>query len=139
MRLGQVLFKCVNRGGMSPEQFLNRENRAVAKTQPNEFWRMAEQQTTLLKIGILGDDHKSILIRIIPDGGVGSFRKSNLPHMNASGVQVGKEARKSRRKILVEQQFHPGSIASLRSRSAAKARQARMSSSVRSGNSSSNS
>lgn len=120
---------------MSPKQILNRPDWTVADAEPDEFRRVPKQKAALLKIRVLRDDHESVLLGVIPDRGVGGILQPDFPHMRATRVEIAKKARKSRREILVEQELHAGSVASLRSRSAAKARQARMSSSVRSGNS----
>lgn len=76
---------------------------------------------------------------MLPNLRVGCVAHLDLSHMDAFRINVGQNSRQARREILVEQKFHHGRVASLRSRSAAKARQARMSSAVRSGNSASSS
>ena len=67
--------------------------------------------------------------------GVGSRFQPNFADMLTFAVAVRECLRKDRRQVLVEKQLHMGMLASLRSRSAANARQARRSSFVRSGKS----
>ena len=55
--------------------------------------------------------------------------------MSTPGKQIGEMANQSARKVLIEKQLHPPITASRRSRSAAKAKHARTSSSVSSGKS----
>lgn len=55
---------------MLPKQLLYRLNRTVTDTQPDEFRWVTEQQTALLEVRALGDNHKSMLLRILPDDGV---------------------------------------------------------------------
>src|SRR5437016_967578 len=73
---------------------------------------------------------------IIPEKSIIGFFQSDVSHMDGGGADIAKKANKARRQVLIEKELHPGGIViSFRSRSAAKARQARMSSIVRSGKS----
>lgn len=92
---------------MLSEQFLNRTNRAIAEPKPNKLRRMTEQQTTLLEIGILGDDGISVLLRIVPDAGVCGVLETNIPHMNATGVEIEKQARQLWDKFWSNSNFMP--------------------------------
>jgi len=73
---------------------------------------------------------------VIPEKSIIGFFQSDVSHMDGGGADIAKKANKARRQVLIEKELHPGGIViSFRSRSAAKARQARMSSIVRSGKS----
>src|SRR2546425_7048121 len=85
---------------------------------------------------LLGDDGETVLGGVLPDGVVGGGLQADLADMRRARVEVCEGGQKTGRKILVEEQPHAGGTdTNLRSRSAAKARQARMSSRVRSGKS----
>src|SRR2546422_5189361 len=73
---------------------------------------------------------------VLPDGVVVGSLQADLADMRRARVQVCESGQKTGREILVEEQPHAGGTdTNLRSRSAAKARQARRSSRVRSGKS----
>src|SRR5215204_4513477 len=100
---------------------------------------MPVEQAPLLEVRVLRDYDQSVQLGILPNLGILRVAQPNRAHVNATGVKVSQEAGQTGREVLIEEQPHHGSVASLRSRSAAKARQARTSSAVRSGNSASNS
>src|SRR5438128_10143291 len=73
---------------------------------------------------------------VLPDGVVVGSLQADLADMRRARVEVCESGQKTGREILVEEQPHAGGTdTNLRSRSAAKARQARRSSRVRSGKS----
>ena len=100
--------------------------------------RCAEEEGQVVEIAILRHDGKVVFTGMSPDGGVVGSLQAQLPHMHDRVAQVPQQLRESRGEVLVEAQPHaaPGT-SRRRSRSAAKARHARMSSRVRSGISSS--
>src|SRR5205823_4153648 len=81
-------------------------------------------------------DREPILGCVSPDGVVIGSLKANLADMRRARVEVAEDGEETGREVLVEEQPHAGGTeTNLRSRSAAKARQARMSSRVKSGKS----
>src|SRR5262245_29968966 len=96
---------------------------------------MAEQQAARLEIRVFRDNRKAVRSGVFPDFGIRRVSHPEFADVCALRENIGQQPWQSRRKILVKQEFHAGKVANLRSRSAANARQARMSSSVRSGNS----
>ena len=98
-------------------------------------WR-AENKATLVEVGVLGDDCQPMLGRVPPDDVVIGRRETNIADVRGTGVQVSEVGKQAGRQILVEQEPHAGGTdTNRRSRSAANARHARMSSRVRSGKS----
>ena len=90
----------------------------------------------LFRSSVLRHDHEAISIRIRPDCVVVGSLQAFVSDVRGSGMQIGEKDDQAGREVLVEEQPHGGGIeTSLRSRSAAKARHARMSSVVRSGKS----
>jgi hypothetical protein len=87
-------------------------------------------QAALVKVPVLGYEDEPILLSVGPDGFVATSRESVLLYVSRIRVNVSEPADDPIRKILVQQQLHKGAANSLRSRSAANARQARMSSRV---------
>lgn len=57
----RLITKGLNRGTGSAYRPFDVIRRAVAKPQPDHFWRRASQESHLMKILILGDDHKVAL------------------------------------------------------------------------------
>lgn len=89
-----------------------------------------------MEVGILGDNNKTVLSGILPNGNVRSVFQSDMSNMLRPRILVLEGNGQSMGEILVEEQLHEGGIdTSLRSRSAAKAKHARMSSCVKSGKS----
>src|SRR5712664_3589857 len=73
---------------------------------------------------------------VSPDGVVVGSLQANLADMRRVRMEVADEGEETGREVLVEEQLHAGGTeTNLRSRSAAKARQARMSSRIKSGKS----
>ncbi len=70
-----------------------------------------------------------------PNLSVIRFIQSNILNMLRAGIHIGQQRNQSRRKVLVQKQLHAITSSTLRSRSAAKERHAKMSCSVRLGKS----
>lgn len=97
---------------------------------------MTEQKTTLMEVAIFCHNGKSMLRGKLPDGKIGRIPETDITNMLGAGIIMRQSGKKLVGKILIEEQLHDGGIeTNLRSRSAAKARQARISSRVRSGKS----
>ena len=92
---------------------------------------MPVQYAYVLKIGVLRNNGEAVVFRILPNGGI--IRTSQSAGMDVSGtcIKIGQGFRQTRGQVFVEEEFHAFEMSALRSRSAAYARQARMSSSVR--------
>lgn len=109
---------------------------AITGSNPNHFRRVAEEEAALMEIGIFGHDREAMLNRILPDRVIAGRAEIGVAHMLGVGVVVLQGGDESIRQVVIEEQLHEGGRdTSFRSRSAAKARQARMSSRVRSGKS----
>jgi len=73
---------------------------------------------------------------MVPNASIVSGFQPDAANMHSADAEIGKTVAESVREILIEQQFHFVPVTmSRRSRSAAKAKHARMSSRVRSGKS----
>ena len=116
----------------SPKRNRDIDCRTVARTHPDDFRRCSCEKTQLPKIAVLGNDGEAVFASECPDRAVIGFAQTDIQNMRRIGIKIGKLLHEPRRQVLVEQQSHPaaGDI-SLRSRSAANARQARISSSAR--------
>src|SRR5665213_2306709 len=108
---------------------------AVTETKPDKFRRRTVEQSALVKIFVFRNDCEAIDFCVSPDFLVGLGLQSKFADMLAVGKRRGNQARQFGRKIFVEQQLHAATVRR-RSRSAAKVRQAWMSSALRSGKSS---
>jgi hypothetical protein len=91
--------------------------RAVPHSKQNDFRRSTQEDTTFFEVRVFGNYGEAICLGIFPDRRIVRITKPK-------GMNAGRE-------IFVEKKLHAFSISSLRSRSAAKARQARISSSVK--------
>src|SRR5574341_2018251 len=89
-----------------------------------------------MKISVLGHDHEPVLGCIGPHCFIVGRLQANVTDVRGAWVGIRKRPYQPGRQVVVEEQFHAGGTErSLRSRSAANARQARISSRVRSGKS----
>ena len=121
---------------MSVEEGFDHGRGAVADSNPHHLRRVAKEKATLMKIGVFGHDSEAVLSGILPDGVVAGRAEANVAHVRGVRVIMIEGGDKSMREVVIEEQFHEGGRdTSFRSRSAAKVRQARMSSRVRSGKS----
>ena len=105
--------------------------RAISVTNPNDFRRGARENAALLKIRILRDDGETIAFGILPYRGIVCAAQSTLMNMGRAWIKIEQLVDQARRKIFVEEKLQAFSISDLRSRSAANARQARISCSVK--------
>lgn len=104
-------------------------NATIAAAQPNGFRRRAIKKTHLMKVSVFGDDRKAVGPGKIPDQSIrGRVQRSRLD-MGRSWKEISQRGDEAMRKVLIEQQAQIQAAPSRRrSRSAAKARQARTSS-----------
>jgi len=121
---------------MESQELLNGRGRAIAAPDPDDLGRMAEEETSLMKICVFADDGEALSGGIVPDGFVGGLAQADVSDVLRLWIHLVKRVNKPIGKILLKEQFHrEGRETSLRSRSAANSRHARMSSRVRSGKS----
>src|SRR4051794_33922817 len=97
---------------------------------------MATQHTQMVVVRILRHDGEPIQPGMLPNRIVAGAIQPHRLDMTGVGEQVGQAIDQLRRQVLVEKQLHAIATSMLRSRSAAKAKQAWMSSGVRYGKSS---
>ena len=103
----------------------------ISGTNPNDFRRRARENAALLRIRILRDDGETVAFGILPYRGIVCATQSTLVNMGRAWIKIGQLIDQARRKIFVEEKLQAFSISDLRSRSAANARQARISCSVK--------
>jgi len=82
----------------------------------------------LAEIRVLRDHREAMLGSVSPNLRVVGRFQSDLPNVDRSNKDVCQRFTEPRRKILIEQELHAGMLARRRSRSAANARHASMSS-----------
>ena len=134
-RSGWVGIESVNDKSIAQQAFSDLRRRAVAEPQPYRLGRRAEEKSQVVKVGILGDDCKAVLFREVPDLPVRSGIQSYQCHMCGTRKDVTDRVDQNARDILVKQQFQYQAPSSRRSRSAAKAKLALISSGCSSGKS----
>ena len=105
----------------------------IARFQPYDLGRMAIEETPLVEIGIFRNNGETVMPCKIPHSVIVGVMQAMTAHMRALREKRCEKRNDSRRNILIEEEFHADM--SLRSRSAANARHALMSSGVRSGKS----
>ncbi len=120
---------------MFTEDSFNVRCGTVPGPDPNNLGWETEQETALAEVGILRNNDEIFLAGIIPHSLVIRMLKPEPAHMTGAGKKGGKRFYQSGGKVLIEEKLHSEIVSSFRSRSAAKARQALMSSEVRSGKS----
>ena len=118
------------------QQCLDVHRGAVAAPNPNDFWRRTPQEAHLVEVRVLRENRETSVPGVGPYCGVGRSGQTDVANVDGSRKHVRKGGDETRRDVLVKEEFHPGGIeTSLRSRAAANARAARMSSGSRSGRS----
>jgi hypothetical protein len=119
------------------QQCFDKIGRAIAAANPENLRRMTAEKAERLEILVLRYDHKLFCFRQCPNFIVIGFLQSAIAHMLGCRLQIREREDEFVRQMLIEEQFHGGDIGNtFRSRSAAKAKQARISSRVKSGKSS---
>ncbi len=110
--------------------------RAVTLPYPYHFWRSAIEKAHLVEVRVLRHDHIIMVSRVRPHLGIRGQLEIHVTDVRRLREEGKDLANQTQRQILVQEQLHEGGrLTNLRSRSAANARQARISSRVRSGKS----
>lgn len=122
-------------GFVLAKDLLNLRSGAVAAANPDHLGWKPEKETPLMKVRILRYDNKVVSTGKFPDNSIICIAQADEAHMRRTGIRGLKRSHQPRREVLIKEKFHEGIVTSLRSRSAAKARQALRSSAVRSGKS----
>jgi hypothetical protein len=100
--------------------------------------RAPVEETQLPEVGVLRHNRKPAGLRVLPQSKVIPGCEAYVAHVLGGREEIGEPSHELRREVLIEQELQAaGTDNSRRSRSAANARQARMSSEVRSGKSAS--
>ena len=108
----------------------------ITDREPDDLRGSAVEETELAKVVVLGDDRVRVSLRPFPDRGVCRTPQVKRTDMDTTRIFRFESLDEPGAQVLVEKQLHTAEeLASRRSRSAAKARQVRMSSAVRSGKS----
>jgi len=63
---------------------------------------MAEQEATLMKVGILRDDDETLLRRILPHSGVGGLAKTDVSNVARVRIFLPQRVDETIRKILIK-------------------------------------
>ena len=117
------------------KHFSNTIRRAVAEAELNYLWRVTSEKAAVEKVRVFGDDCESPFNGKLPNLIITGMRQVLVANM-ARVRKISKKIRgQSVRQILIEKELHATATESFFSRSAANARQALMSSLVRSGKS----
>ena len=102
---------------------------AVSAPDPDDLGRMTECETELVEISVLGEDDQSAIKSRTPDDVVIRALQGQAADVNGARDQVFEPPDQPERKVVIDEQLHPAEMDSRRrSRSAANARHARMSS-----------
>src|SRR5690606_5024229 len=108
--------------------------RAIAQAHPDHFRWWTGHQCSLVEVFVLRDDHEPVVEGVAPNFVVGRIAKSDPSHVRRVGELLGDSRYQPTRDVRIEEQLQAPET-SLRSRSAANAKQARMSSCSSSGKS----
>ena len=73
---------------MLPEDSRYVRCRAVSSADPDDLWRSTEDEASLMKLCILGDDGKVMILRIQPNRLVVAPGKADGPNMRGAGIEV---------------------------------------------------
>ena len=131
-----ISFEGTNGLEGASDQVFNGLRGAVAKSDADDFGRRTPHEAQVMKILILGDDRVVVLHRAIPNLRIRSAGHPMETDMGTVRKTVGKTLDQRGGEILIKEQFHAAlGVWRRRSRLAANARVALMSSSSRSGKS----
>lgn len=120
---------------MEMKEFRDRIRRAVTHPQPHDLGGMPMKEAPLTEVLIFGNDDVSCFPRKVPDRLIVCSFQAKVAHVGADKRLLAKRRTKSVGEVLIQKQLHAGRLNNRRSRSAANARHARMSSGVKSGKS----
>ena len=116
---GRVLLERGDSINPGTKQFFDHFGWLVATTQPDYFWRRANESRFFREVSVERDESKAIGTCVPPNSGVVSFGESREPHVMGTGERVVKLPTEFEAEILVEQKLHVAAVRSRRSRSAA--------------------
>jgi hypothetical protein len=134
-RLGVLPDESLNVVHSSPQKIRNFTGRGVAKTYLDDLWRMPSHQGPGKEIIVFRDDDEASRLGESPDSFIILVGEPDIAHVATAGKARQKNFHEPKRQILVEKSLHATDPRRRRSRSAAKAKQARISSLVSSGKS----
>jgi hypothetical protein len=121
--------------GVLAEQVCDCSGSSVSDLKPHNLRRATFEKTPLSEIVVLRHDHKPVSARVLPNLAISRALQPDIAHVGAPWELVSHEPYQARAHILIKKELHAAGLERRRSRAAANARQARMSSAVRSGNS----
>src|SRR6516164_1527040 len=128
---GRIFLESLNVGETGAKCRLNLGSRAVPQLHPDNLRRASPQHAHVVVVFVFGHNGKPGLASVIPNAIViGAIQPCRL-HVARAGKQIDQAVDQLQRQVLVEKQLHGAAINMLRSRSAAKAKQAWISSGVR--------
>ena len=130
-----VLAEAANDFVECPQHRGNLMGGAIAQPDPDDFGRKSEKEATLMEFRVLRNDGEVPEPRKFPDDLIIGTLQAERSDVRRTGVERGQHFDQTVREVLVEWELHEVTVSSFRSRSAAKARQALISSAVRSGKS----
>jgi hypothetical protein len=132
-RLSAFRYELLDVVEMGGDCFGDLTGRCVAEADLNHLWRMTANQRPREEITVLGDDEETGVFGERPDSFVVVTGEPVIATVAATRESVRETVDEPIRRVLVKQRLHATDPGSRRSRSAANARQARMSSLVSSG------
>ena len=118
-----------------PQQFRDLFCPGIADVEPYNLRRRTFKEASLPKICVLGNNCQPLPSRVVPYLFVVSAPEFYARDVCACRILTGQEFNQSWAKILIEEKLHATELDKRRSRAAANARHARMSSLLRSGKS----
>jgi hypothetical protein len=88
---------------MLPEKTNNILSRAIPQSDPNHFRRRSAENAEAVKIFVLGYDHVSVLLRVLPDRLVGSAQQAHIGYVNRAVIRTRKLSDEARCEIFVKE------------------------------------
>ena len=102
----RVLGKSKKMPVVESQSLLDGRSRTIAATDPQHLGRMAEQETSLMKVRVFADEGEASLGGIVPDRLVGGFAEADVAYVAGPRILLSKRPHEPVRKILIEEQFH---------------------------------
>jgi hypothetical protein len=101
-----IIAESNNRCGMLLQQLLNHGSRLIAATEPNDFWRTAQEHSQVRKVDVMANDRKTIVFGVLPNNAVVGLVQLALTHLLGTGKNIREKMTKLVTQILIEEQFH---------------------------------
>lgn len=118
--------------GMSaPEERFDIGRGAIAKSEQDDLGRMSKADRSMVEVDVLGYDDEVVGCSIVPYVVIIGTTKAEVMNVCRIRIHVAEQTDKPRRDVLIEEEPHAGMTMTFRPRSAAKAKQARISRCVR--------